>query len=160
MFVDSDVILCNDWYKKAKPFMEKNVGLIWGMEIWSTICNPKILKIFLLMTRKIFEIRGGTHDTLIRTNLVKDMIIPKNLHVFEDTYIKDWINKKGYLSIPCYSPFCIHYRPRNVWTIKGSLAIISESLRLGSLSLLFKLSMAYGFYALYSIYQLLIPKKL
>ena len=159
MFVDSDVVLCKDWYKKAKPFIEKNVGLIWGTEVWSTIRNPKTLKAFLLVTRKIFEIRGGTHDALIRTNLVKDIIIPQRLHVFEDTYIKDWISKKGYLSIPCYNPFCIHYRPRYVWTLKGSLTIILESMKLGRLSLIVKLSMAYGFYALYSIYQLLIQKK-
>jgi glycosyltransferase involved in cell wall biosynthesis len=159
MFVDSDVILCKNWFKKAKPFIEKNVGLIWGIEVWSTIQNRKTLKAFLLVTRKIFEIRGGTHDTLIRTQLVKDIIIPQKLHVFEDTYIKNWIDKKGYLSISCYNPFCIHYRPRKVWTLKGSLTIISESIKLGKLSLIAKLSLAYGFYAIYSIYQLLVRKK-
>lgn len=159
MFVDSDVILCKNWFKKAKPFIEKNVGLIWGIEVWSTIQNRKTLKAFLLVTRKIFEIRGGTHDTLIRTQLVKDIIIPQKLHVFEDTYIKNWIDKKGYLSISCYNPFCIHYRPRKVWTLKGSLTIISESIKLGKLSLIAKLSLAYGFYTIYSIYQLLVRKK-
>lgn len=160
MFVDSDVVLCKDWYKKAKKYMEKNVGLVWGIEVWSTIHGKNTLATFLLLTRKIFEIRGGTHDTLIRTQLVKDIAIPENLHVFEDTYIKDWITKKGYLSIPCYSPFCIHYRPKEVWTLKGSLKIIAESVKLGRFSLLIKLSLAYGFYTAYSIYQLLIRKKI
>ena len=160
MFVDSDVVLCKDWYEKAKPFMEKNVGLVWGIEVWSTIHNKKTLKAFLLVTRKIFQIRGGTHDTLIRTKLIQDIVIPKKLHVFEDTYIKDWIEKKGYLSISCYSPFCIHYRPQKVWTFKGSLAIIAESLTLGKFSLVTKLSLAYGFYTIYSIYQLLTRKKM
>ena len=160
MFVDSDVVLCNDWYEKAKPFMEKNVGLVWGIEVWSTIHNKKTLKAFLLVTRKIFQIRGGTHDTLIRTKLIQDIVIPQKLHVFEDTYIKDWINKKGYLSISCYSPFCIHYRSQKVWTFKGSLAIIAESITLGRFSLITKLSLAYGFYTIYSIYQLLTRKKM
>jgi glycosyltransferase involved in cell wall biosynthesis len=159
MFVDSDVILCKDWYKKAKTYMEENVGLIWGIEVWSTIHSKNTLATFLLVTRKIFEIRGGTHDTLIRNQLVKDMIIPENLHVFEDAYIKDWITKKGFLSIPCYIPFCIHYRPKEVWTLKGSLKIIAESVKLGRFSMLTKLSLAYGFYTAYSIYQLLIHKK-
>jgi len=39
------------------------VGAIWGIEVWSTIKNPKTLKLFLTTTRKIFEVRGGTHDT-------------------------------------------------------------------------------------------------
>jgi glycosyltransferase involved in cell wall biosynthesis len=159
MFVDSDIILCKDWYKKAKVFMEKKVGLIWGIEVWSTLHYKNTLKVFLLVTRKIFDIRGGTHDTLIRTQLVKDMAIPKKLHVFEDTYIKNWITKKGYLAIPCYSPFCIHYRPKKVWTLRGSLMIIAESVKFGSFSQLIKLSLAYGFYTVYSLYQLLKRKK-
>lgn len=159
MFVDSDIILCKDWYKKAKIYMEKNVGLIWGIEVWSTIHHKNTLKVFLLLTRKIFDIRGGTHDTLIRTQLVKDITIPEELHVFEDTYIKNWITKKGYLTIPCYNPFCIHYRPKKVWTLRGSLKIITESFKFGSFSILIKLSLAYGFYTIYSIYQLLKRKK-
>jgi glycosyltransferase involved in cell wall biosynthesis len=158
MFVDSDVVLCKDWYEKVKPFIEQKVGLIWGLEIWSTLKNHSILKIFLLVTKKIFNIRGGTHDTLIQTNLVKDMVIPSELHVFEDTFIKNWIEKKGYLSISCYDPFCIHYRPKKAWTLIGSLTLISESLRIGNFQLIAKLLLAYGFYTAYSIYQLIIPK--
>ena len=112
MFVDSDVVLCRDWFKKAQKYMQADVGAVWGTEVWSTIQKPKMLNLFLTTTRKIFEVRGGTHDTLIRTDLIKDIAIPKNLHVFEDAYIKDWITKKGYRVIACYSPFCIHYRPR------------------------------------------------
>jgi hypothetical protein len=139
--------------------MAKNVGLIWGIEVWSTLKNKNTLKLFLLITRKIFDIRGGTHDTLIRTHLVKDIIIPKKFHVFEDTYIKNWITKKGYSAISCYSPFCIHFRPNRVWTLKGGFNIITESIKIGNLSLLINLSIAYGFYSIYSIYQLLTRKK-
>lgn len=105
-----------DWYKKAQKYMQSDVGAVWGTEVWSTIKNPKTLKLFLTTTRKIFEVRGGTHDTLIRTDLLKDIEIPKNLHVFEDAYIKDWITEKGYCVVACYSPFCIHYGPPTVWT--------------------------------------------
>jgi glycosyltransferase involved in cell wall biosynthesis len=120
MFVDSDAVLCKDWFKKAEKHLGENVGAIWGIEVWSTIQNPVVLKIFLLVTRKIFDLRGGTHDTLIRTDLVKDIEIPKILHVFEDAYIKDWITQKGYKLIACYNPFCLHFRPASVWTIRGS----------------------------------------
>ena len=153
MFVDSDAVLCEDWFKKAEKYVGKNVGAIWGIEVWSTIQNPAILKIFLWITRKIFDLRGGTHDTLIRTGLVKDIEIPKVLHVFEDAYIKDWITQKGYKLIACYDPYCVHYRPASVWTIRGSLNIIADAIRIGRLTLLVKLTFAYGFYVAYSLYQ-------
>jgi glycosyltransferase involved in cell wall biosynthesis len=155
MFVDSDAILCKNWFKKAEKHLRQNVGAVWGIEVWSTIKNPAILKLFLWITRKIFDLRGGTHDTLIRTELVKDIKIPKALHVFEDAYIKDWITQKGYRLIACYDPFCIHYRPTSVWTIRGSLNIIADSIRAGRLTLFARLTVAYGFYTVYSIYQFL-----
>jgi glycosyltransferase involved in cell wall biosynthesis len=155
MFVDSDAVLCKDWFKKAEKHIGKNVGAVWGIEVWSTLRNPSIKRLFLWITRRIFDLRGGTHDTLIRTDLVRDIKIPKVLHVFEDTYIKDWITKKGYKLVACYDPYCVHYRPPSVWTIKGSFSIISESVRAGRLTLLLRLTLAYGFYTAYSIYQFL-----
>jgi glycosyltransferase involved in cell wall biosynthesis len=153
MFVDSDAVLCKDWFKKAEKHLGQNVGAVWGIEVWSTIQNPAILKVFLWITRKIFDLRGGTHDTLIRTDLVRDIKIPKVLHVFEDAYIKDWIAQKGYKLIACYDPYCVHYRPASVWTIRGSLNIIADAIRAGRLTLLVKLAFAYGFYTAYSMYQ-------
>jgi glycosyltransferase involved in cell wall biosynthesis len=94
LFIDSDVVLCRNWYQKATKYIDNKVGAVWGTEVWSTIQNPSTLKMFLLVTRKIFDARGGTHDTLIRTSTVKDIHIPWNLHVFEDAYIKDWITSK------------------------------------------------------------------
>jgi glycosyltransferase involved in cell wall biosynthesis len=155
MFVDSDAVLCKGWFKKAEKHMRQDVGAVWGIEVWSTIKNPAILKLFLWITRKIFDLRGGTHDTLIRTDVVRDIKIPKVLHVFEDAYIKDWITQKGYKLIACYDPFCIHYRPASVWTIRGSLNIIADSIRAGRLTLFIRLTVAYGFYTAYSLYQFL-----
>lgn len=153
LFVDSDAVLCNGWFKKAEKHIDKDVGAVWGIEVWSTLRNKSILKLFLWITRKIFDLRGGTHDTLIRTDLVRDIKIPKVLHVFEDAYIKDWITSKGYKVVACYDPFCIHFRSSSVWTIRGSLNIVAESIRAGRLTLLIKLTLAYGFYTAYSMYQ-------
>jgi glycosyltransferase involved in cell wall biosynthesis len=153
MFVDSDAVLCKDWFKKAQKHLGQNVGAVWGIEVWSTIQNPAMLKLFLWVTRKIFDLRGGTHDTLVRTSLVKDIDIPNVLHVFEDAYIKDWITRKGFKIIACYDPYCVHFRPASVWTIRGSLNIIADAIRVGRLTLLVKLTFAYGFYTAYSMYQ-------
>jgi glycosyltransferase involved in cell wall biosynthesis len=149
MFVDSDVILCDRWFNKAKHFMKDDVGAVWGIEIWSTIQNPKILKLFLQITRKIFETRGGTHDLLVRRDAIRDIHIPENLHVFEDAYIKDWITKRGYKVIPCYDPYCIHYRPQVVWTVKESINMISEAIKCDFFRRIPKLVLPYGFYVAY-----------
>ncbi|MCW4024676.1 MAG: glycosyltransferase family 2 protein [Candidatus Bathyarchaeota archaeon] len=158
LFVDSDVVLCKDWYSKALRYVKPDVGAVWGIEVWSTLGNTSTLKLFLVVTRKIFTVRGGTHDTLVRTSVIKDIKIPTDLHVFEDAYIKDYIERKGFKVVACYVPFCIHYRPASVWTLKGSLGLIAESLRLGSFRLVAPLILAYGFYTVYSAYQLM-PKK-
>jgi glycosyltransferase involved in cell wall biosynthesis len=158
MFVDSDVVLSRDWYAKAMKFAKDDVGAIWGIEVWSTITNVDTLKLFLVITHKIFQVRGGTHDTLVRTSAVNDIKIPPNLHVFEDAFIKDYITKKGFKVIACYVPFCIHYRPQTVWTFKGSLGLVAESMRLGSPRLIAQLLFAYGFYTVYSAFQM-VPKK-
>ena len=154
MFVDSDVVVCKNWYEKALKHADETAGAVWGIEVWSTIQNQATLKMFLWLTRKIFDLRGGTHDTLVRTDLVRDIEIPKNLHVFEDAYIKDWITKKGYKIVACYNPYCIHYRPKDVWTLRGSVNIIADAVRFGSFRLLVKLFFAYGFYTGYSVFQL------
>jgi glycosyltransferase involved in cell wall biosynthesis len=155
MFVDSDVVLCKVWFKKANRYLQEDVGAVWGIEVWSTIRSPSMLKLFLWITRKIFDARGGTHDTLVRLDSVRDMQIPAKLHVFEDAYIKEWITEKGYKVIACYDPYCIHYRPQSVWTFKGSMNLVVDAFKFGSFKLVAKLILPYGFYTAYSIYQLL-----
>ncbi len=155
LFVDSDVVLCHDWFRKAQKHIRPDVGAVWGIEVWSTIEKPKTLRLFLTTTRKIFEVRGGTHDTLIRTSLMKDIHIPSGLHVFEDAYIKDWITNQGFQVVPCYDPFCLHYRPESVWTVRGSLGLIAEAFEYGNPKLISRLLLAYGFYTVYSISQII-----
>jgi glycosyltransferase involved in cell wall biosynthesis len=130
MFVDSDVILCQDWFAKAEKIIKNNVGAVWGIEIWSVLRNTRLLKLFERITMKIFEKRGGTHDLLVRSAAVKDIRIPFYLNTYEDSYIKSWICGKGYVVIAAYDPYCIHYRPASAWTIKQSIGFVASDLRL------------------------------
>jgi len=155
IFVDSDVILCNGWYGKAKGYITSNVGAVWGTEVWAGIHDPNVLKLFLRITRKIFEMRGGTHDLLVRYETIRDIFMPKDLHVFEDAFIKDWIAKKGFRLIPTYNPYCLHYRPQSVWTTKGSLDLFVEAVRYGSIRKMPKYFLAYAFYTVYVAYRTL-----
>jgi len=154
MFVDSDVILCKGWFAKAERLMKDNVGAIWGIEIWSVLKNMKILGLFERITMKIFESRGGTHDLLVRSKAVEGICIPYRLHTYEDSYIKTWICKKGYDVVPAYEPYCIHYRPENVWTIEQSIGLIASDLKLAVRRP--QLIFSYAFYAAIVLYQSLL----
>ena len=129
MFVDSDVILSDGWFEKAKELMKKDVGAIWGMEIWSAIKEMRILGLFERVNMKIFQERGGTHDLLVRRKAIEEISIPPHLNTYEDAYIKSWIRKKGYEVVAVYEPYCIHYRPETVWTLRGSVSLIVSDLK-------------------------------
>ena len=155
LFVDSDVILCDHWFNKAITLIDDDVGAVWGIELWSVIKNPTVLKLFKRMTMKIFETRGGTHDLLVRHEAVKDIKIPDSLHVYEDTFIKEWITRKGYRVISTYNPYCIHRRPLHVWTTNTAITIASDEIKHGLFSKYPKLIPSYGFYVAYFFYQFL-----
>jgi len=158
VFVDSDVVLCGNWYEKAEMYVQNDVGAVWGTEVWASMHRPSVLKLFLRITRKIFEMRGGTHDLLVRYETVKDIDIPKDLNVFEDAFIKEWVAKKGYKVVPTYDPFCIHYRPASVWTLKGSRDLMIETLRCSSFQKMPRYFLAYAFYTVYVLYRSLTQK--
>jgi glycosyltransferase involved in cell wall biosynthesis len=151
MFVDSDVVLCDGWFAKARKLMSDSVGAIWGIEIWSVLRGTKFLGLFERITLKVFHGRGGTHDLLVRTKAVEGMAIPYHLHTYEDSYIRSWIIKKGYKVIPVYDPYCLHYRPEDVWTTKKSIALIASDLKFATRHP--QLILSYAFYAVIVLYQ-------
>lgn len=110
MFVDSDVILCKDWFKKASRYIREDVGAIWGVDIPGDVKSKFMTKILQRMEARVFDIRGGCHDILIRYDVVKDIKIPSELHVLEDAYIKEWITAKNYKVIVSYASYCKHYK--------------------------------------------------
>ncbi len=143
MFVDSDVVLCKDWFKKAEKLKGPRVGAIWGVDIPSNpriyyrakaLMNAKNLTLPQVM-RTNFRIRGGTHDILIRTDAVKGIKIPKDLHVYEDTYIKEWIEKRGYKTLAAENPYCEHHRWAQPyrWTFKSMFLSFILEIRYGLL---------------------------
>jgi glycosyltransferase involved in cell wall biosynthesis len=129
VFVDSDVILSNNWYAQAQRFVADDVGAVWGIEIWSVLQKMRLLGLFERFTLKIFEKRGGTHDLLVRRKAIEDIQVPFQLHTYEDAYIKSWICKKGYKVFGVYEPYCIHFRPEAVWTAKQNINFIVSDLK-------------------------------
>jgi len=129
MFVDSDVVLCKNWFVKSQKFMQYSVGAIWGIEIWSVMKSSPILRMFERVTLKIFKERGGTHDILIKRKMVEDIQIPFKLHFYEDGYIKDWIERKGFKVLGVYEPYCIHFRANSVWTMQKHIELAVSDIK-------------------------------
>jgi len=113
MFVDSDAILCEDWFKKASRHIHKSIGAIWGVSIEGDVKSKPVVKVVQWMAARTFDIRGCCKDILIRHDAVKDIHIPSKLHTLEDAYLKEWIIAKNYKVIISYESYCRHYKTMN-----------------------------------------------
>ncbi len=122
-FIDSDVVLCKDWFKKAQQDMEGGVGAVWGLNI-DVIPNVK-QKWFLLLesmiARQGFSLRGGMHDTLIRKSAIQGIHIPEELHAYEDAYIVRYIQKHGYKALVGNTVYCLHYKAPTNWSPQNAV---------------------------------------
>ncbi len=158
MFADSDVVLCKDWFKKAEKHIDKNVGAVWGLniDIIPNIKNKLFLKSLALVARECFNLRGGMHDTLIRSETVKDIKIPEELHAYEDAYIISWIKKKHWKVIIGDDLYCLHFRPQDDWSLKESLSLAILDLKCGIVhSHIFRYAFYYPFFIFYWFLQLI-----
>jgi glycosyltransferase involved in cell wall biosynthesis len=110
VFVDSDVILCRDWFLKASRLIGPDVGAVWGVDIPGSTRNRFMVRALPWMESRVFDLRGGCHDLLVRRDAVEDIHIPYSLHTMEDAYIRDWILSRGYRVIKSFASYCRHYK--------------------------------------------------
>ena len=115
--VDSDVILCEDWFNKAWARVRDDVGAVWGAAIPNekhffnmTWAMSKLYKVSVkeLIIKQMRSERCMMHDTFIRTTTVKGIRIPRHLHIWEDDYIGRYIIRKGYRFLKVTDPYCLH----------------------------------------------------
>lgn len=150
-FVDSDVILCKEWFKRAEKNIKPDVGAIWGLERYKikNLNLPLFYKLLSKASKECFKIRGGMHDTLIRTAVVRDIKIPTNLHHYEDAYIINHVKNKGYEVLMPDELYCLHYRPETDWDIRSSIRLAANEIRNGLVdSHAFKFIFYYPFWVL------------
>ncbi len=155
-FIDSDVILCKDWFKKAHAEMQDNVGAVWGINI-DVIPDVK-QKWFLLLesmiARQGFHLRGGTHDTLIRKSVLDGLRIPGELHAFEDAFLIRWIEKKGFKALVGSNIYCLHYKPPTNWSPQNAIDQAIVEFKCGMLqSRLFAYALFYPVFMFYWFLQ-------
>jgi len=156
LFVDSDVILCNGWYKKASKYMGDDVGAIWGLniDVIQNFNSKTFYRLFMHVSREAFKIRGGMHDTLIRRDAVKGIKIPPYLHTYEDAYIVKWIKRQGYKAVICDDVYCLHIRPPEDWDLKESISLAASEIKCGLGHFkAFKYMLYYPFFSLYWLLQ-------
>jgi glycosyltransferase involved in cell wall biosynthesis len=158
LFADSDIILSKGWFEDAEKQFVDDVGAIWGLniDVIPNVKNRIFLKSLGYVAKECFNLRGGMHDTLIKTALVKDIRIPGQLHAYEDLFIVNWIKKKGYKVLIGDKIYCLHLRPREDWNLKESLSLAALELKCGLVySRAFKYCFYYPFFILYWFLQLL-----
>lgn len=158
MFVDSDVILCKDWFQKAKKHMAKDVGAIWGLnvDVVGNVRNRLFLKSLGFVAKEVFRLRGGMHDTLIRRELVENIRIPEQLHAYEDAYIVNWIKEKGYKIVIGDDVYCMHHRPPEDWNLKESLSLAALEIKCGLIyAHVYRYAFYYPFFVFYWVLQIL-----
>ena len=157
MFVDSDVVLSKDWFKKAEKHVKPNVGAVWGVniDVIPNVKNKHIIKLQRIIAQQCFNLRGATHDTLIRRDAVEDIRIPEQLHVYEDTYLINWIKKKGYKVVTGNDVYCLHYKPPANWNLDNAVSQAVLEFRCGIIySHMFLYALYYPFFTLYWFLQL------
>jgi len=124
MFVDSDVVLSRDWFRKAQKSVRSDVGAVWGVniDVIPNVKDKRIIKLQNLIARQCFSLRGGMHDTLIRREAVEGIKIPEELHAYEDAYIINWIKAKGYKTIIGDEVYCLHFKPPTNWSLQNGVS--------------------------------------
>lgn len=131
MFVDSDVELCHNWFRKAVKHVDDATGAVWGVDVPANITQPFLRGLAMQIAMRSFRVRGGTHDMLIRREALSDIKIPSGLHVYEDAFIKEWILRKGYAVKALFDPYCLHHRPEEDWRLRGGVRLAAAELKHG-----------------------------
>ncbi len=123
MFVDSDVLLCRDWFKRVQVDLSDAIGAVWGLnvDVIPNIKNKHILALQSIVARKAFNLRGGMHDTLILRKAVEGLRIPEHLHTYEDACIVQHIASRGFKIVVGSDIYCLHYKPPSNWSLKNGL---------------------------------------
>jgi len=127
VFVDSDVVLCHKWFEIVSKYINPTIGAISGIEYLPFI--KKLFSLFEMASVYLTSVRGIalTQNGLIRTDAIRDINIPNDLHWFEDYYILKHIRNKGYKYVITKNAYGMHFRPEKWWGISGILKDSKDS---------------------------------
>jgi hypothetical protein len=121
-FVDDDVKLRPDWWSTVTGMIRPDVGGVEGL--WSYLVGDKRVDDYTRAMAVLARLlrheswrdrvdRAFTGDTLVRTEAIKNIQVP-NIPVWEDEYIRQWIEKKGFRWLRTPQVVCDHLRRYNL----------------------------------------------
>jgi glycosyltransferase involved in cell wall biosynthesis len=121
MFLDDDFVLSPTYWAQAQPHTaEARVGEIWGVNWDATPDRERFIntlnklglskKTYVQYLLEAFSRRGGTHDTLYRRAALNGVLIPPELHVYEDAWLHHYVRCGGWESRVVYDSGR-HYSP-------------------------------------------------
>ena len=138
-FVDDDVKLRPDWWSTVTGMIGPDVGGVEGL--WSYLAGDKRVDDYTRAMARLARVlrqeswrdridRAFTGDTLVRTEAVRNICMP-NIPVWEDEYIRRWVEKNGFRWLRTPNVVCDHLRSYN---LKPSYNVGKYGYYLGSLS--------------------------
>ena len=138
-FVDDDVKLRPDWWSTVTRMVNLDVGGVEGL--WSYLGGDKRVDDYTRAMARLARMlrqeswrdridRAFTGDTLVRTEAVKNIRMP-NIPVWEDEYIRRWVEKNGFRWLRTPNVVCDHLRTYN---LKPSYNVGKYGYYLGRLS--------------------------
>src|SRR6266851_3563656 len=138
-FVDDDIKLRSNWWSTVTGMINDNVGGIEGL--WSYLAGDKRVDDYTRAMARLSKLsrqeswrdridRAFTGDTLVRTEAVRNIRMP-NIPVWEDEYIRRWVEKNGYRWLRTPHVVCDHLRSYN---LKPSYNVGKYGYYLGKLS--------------------------
>ena len=121
-FVDDDVMLRLDWWSTVTGMIRPDVGGVEGL--WSYLAGDKRVddytRAMAVLARLLRQEswrdrvdRAFTGDTLVRTEAIKNIRMP-NIPVWEDEYIRRWVEKNGFGWLRTPHVICDHLRRYNL----------------------------------------------
>jgi len=121
-FVDDDVKLRPDWWSAVTGMIGPDVGGVEGL--WSYLAGDKRVDDYTRAMARLSKLlrqeswrdridRAFTGDTLLLAEAVKNIRMP-NIPVWEDEYIRRWVEKNGYRWLRTPKVVCDHLRTYNL----------------------------------------------
>jgi glycosyltransferase involved in cell wall biosynthesis len=102
-FLDDDAVLNPNWWGEAEQHVnDGSVGEIWGLNWDASPERAKFLSAigvdYEAWLIRAFMRRGGCHDTLYRRQAIEGVVIPPELHVYEDAWLHHYVRCRGWES--------------------------------------------------------------
>ena len=121
-FVDDDVKLRRDWWSTVTGMINPKVGGVEGL--WSYLAGDKRVDDYTRAMARLASLSGQeswrdridrafTGDTLVRSEAVKKIRMP-NIPVWEDEYIRQWVERNGFRWLRTPHVVCDHMRKYNL----------------------------------------------